>query len=597
MKHVLASVSLAALALAAPIAAPGASPFGASIVRAQSAVTLENLAFKGEVGSVRIPSITVEGSTASKAELEALFDPTTLATLGQRVGKLSARRIAIPLIEVTQLSPEATATTVYRDVVMTDMRDGMVASATIGAMTGNAKPRDGAKVFPGFDVGLGATTLKGMDLGLSMRFLFDKAQPGEALKTALAEQNIGKITYSFGDAGTATIESVTMRDFKLRPLKTPLMDLVAMAERMKGQKNKESERMAIGFVSDIFGAMSFGDMQMRGLQGEMKQPGNKPTVRFAMERMAMAGGADVPGRFQMQGLKFGSGPDAVGIGEVAVDGVSLPGLMAALDRLSAAAEPSPADLDPAAFVPKVDLVRFSGVDIDVPDTKDAKQRIKAKLGLFEVKMANHIGPIPASLAIALDKLQMDIPAATKEKGLQEILALGYKSFDLSGRYDQAWNEATKSLAINELSLRSAGMFAASAKAELINVPKEIFTLDKAVAAVAALGVNAKSLQVRLQNDSLFEKLIAKQARDARRKVEDVRAELAAGATLMVPMFLGDHPAAKAIGTALGKFVADPKTLKVTVTAKGPGLGATDFIAVSNPMDLLKRVDIEAAANE
>jgi hypothetical protein len=77
----------------------------------------------------------------------------------------------------------------------------------------------------------------------------------------------------------------------------------------------------------------------------------------------------------------------------------------------------------------------------------------------------------------------------------------------------------------------------------------------------------------------------------------VRAELAAGATLVVPMMLGDHPAAKTLGTVLGKFVAEPKNLKINAVAKGAGIGATDFLAVSNPMEILKKVDITASANE
>jgi hypothetical protein len=61
--------------------------------------------------------------------------------------------------------------------------------------------------------------------------------------------------------------------------------------------------------------------------------------------------------------------------------------------------------------------------------------------------------------------------------------------------------------------------------------------------------------------------------------------------------LGDHPGAKALGAALGKFVAEPRNLKISLKAQGGGIGATDFLAVRNPMDILKKVDISAAANE
>jgi hypothetical protein len=248
------------------------------------------------------------------------------------------------------------------------------------------------------------------------------------------------------------------------------------------------------------------------------------------------------------------------------------------------------------MIPKIGLIRFGGIDIDAPDGKNAGQRIKARLGLFETKMSNHVGVIPSSVTMALERFQMDIPTNTKESGLQDILALGYRTLDVSARYDQTWNADSKTLKLNEFSIASAGMFAAKATAEIGNVARDVFSTDKAVAAVAALGVSAKAVDVNIVNSGLFQRLIEKQAKDSRRKVEDVRTELAAGAAMMMPMFMGDHPAARLLGQVVGKFVADPKNIKVSMTSKD-GLGATDFMAAGNPMDVLKKVDIKASANE
>ncbi len=596
LKRFLASASVAALVLVAPISSPQFIPGNSGIAWAQSAVVLENLSFKGDLGTVSIPKITVEGSTASKAELEALFDARTVNTLGQRLSKLSARSITIPMIELTQVLPDAISTTTYKDLVMRDIRNGVIAEATTPMMTAVAKASGKNKDFPGFDMTMAGMTMKGLDLPLMLRFLFDKAQPGETLKVAMAEQIVGKTTYKVGDFANFTFNEISARDFKLKALSTPVMDLVAQAEKLGKDKTKESEKFGLMMMTEILGSMSFGNMEMKGMAGEAKVPG-KPPVKFSMDRMGGAGGADVPGRFTMQGFKVLNGKDTVNFGEISVEGVSLSSMMAALQKMAASADPKMTDVDPTAFIPKIDLIRMSGIDIDVPDTKDPKERIRAKLGLFETKMANHVGAIPANIAMVVEKLQMDIPPNTKEKGLQDILAMGYKSLDLSARYDQTWDQATKIMKLNELSVRSVGMFATKLTAEIANVPKEIFTPDKAIAAVAALGVSAKTVNLTVTNESLFEKLIAKQARETRRKPEDVRAEFAAGATMMVPMMLGDHPAGKLLGTVLGKFVAEPKNLKINVVAKGAGIGATDFLAVANPMDILKKVDITASANE
>lgn len=596
MKRSLASVSILALALFAPMTGPVLLPVGTGTAQAQSATVLENLSFKGDFGSVAIPRISIEGSTASKADIEALFDGKALNTLAQRLSQISARSISIPMIEIIQVLPEATSVTIYKDLILRDVRNGVVGEAVAPLVTAVAKPKAQAKAFPGFDMSMAGMTMKGIDLPLMFRFAFDKAQPGEALKVAMAEQTVGKTTYKIADVATVTFSEISLKDFKLKPLTTPLMDIVAQSEKLKNDKSKDGEKFALSMLTDILGAVSFGNMELKGMAGEAAQPG-KPPVKFSLDRISGAGGADVPGRFTMQGFKVLNGKDTVNFGEITIEGVSLGAMMGALQTMAASAVPDMAKIDPATFIPKVDLIRMAGIDIDVPDTKDPKERIRARLGLFETRMGNHVGTIPANVAMTFDRLQMDIPANTKEKGLQDILAMGYKALDISARYDQSWDQAAKVMKVNELSLRSAGMFATKLTAEIANVPKEIFTLDKAIAAVAALGVSAKSVNLSVTNDSLFEKLIAKQARETRRKPEDVRAELAAGATLAVPMMMGDHPAAKVLGTALGKFVAEPKNLKINLTAKGAGLGATDFLAVANPMDLLKKVDITASVNE
>jgi hypothetical protein len=596
LKRFLASASVAALVLVAPLSGPHFLSRNSGIAWAQSAVVLENLSFKGEFGSVSIPKITVEGSTASKAEIEALFDAKTVNTLGQRLSSFSARSVTIPAIELTQLLPNATSITTYKDLVMRDIRNGVIAETFTPLMTGTAKPKVPNKDFPVTDITMAGMTMKGLDLPLLFRFMYDKAQPGETLKMATAEQTIGKTTYKIGDAGSFSINEISLKDFKAKPMSIPFMEFISRAEAMGKEKSKENDRLALTMMTDFFNSMSFGNMELKGMVGEAMQPG-KPPIKFSLDRISGAGGVDVAGRFTMQGLKVLNGKDTVNFGEVSVDGVSMASMIGALQKIAASADPTMADVDPTAFIPKIDLIRMSGIDIDVPDTKDPKERIRAKLGLFETKMANHVGAIPANIAMVFEKLQMDIPPNTKEKGLQDILAMGYKSLDLSARYNQTWDQATKVMKLNELSVRSIGMFATKLTAEIANVPKEIFTPDKAIAAVAALGVSAKTVNLTVTNESLFEKLIAKQARETKRKPEDVRAEIAAGATLVVPMMLGDHPAAKTLGSVLGKFVAEPKNLKINVTAKGAGIGATDFLAVANPMDILKKVDITASAND
>jgi hypothetical protein len=593
-RSVVAALAAALLVSAAPL--PSSLPFGASPAVAQAALTVENLAVKSDKVELRIPKMTLEGSTATKADIEAIFGAKSLQDLRQNLTKLSARSIAIPLMELVQDTPEAKVTTQYRDTVMRDIRGGAIAEWVTGTMLSKGEGKPGKKGFPGLDLDAKDMVLKAADLPLMLRFMIDKAAPGEGLSMMVAEQSLGRTVYKIGDAASFTIDHILMKDFKARPLKKPMIELMADLEAKGGGKSKADETAGLLAAVDMFSAMSVGLMEMRGMKGEVPGANGKPPAKFGIERMSGAGGGDVNGRFAMHGLSVDSPDGKVKFGEFSIDGLDMSNLWKAFAAGAAKPDFNPSDIDPAEAIPKLGLFRIAGIDIDVPDPKQARERIKARLGLFETKMANHIGPIPADMTIAIDKLQMDIPANTSEKGLKDILALGYKAIDVSAKYDQAWDAAKKTLNLKEFSLRSVGMFNAKATAEIGNVTQEVFTLDKAKAAVAALAVAARSVQLNVVNEGLVEKLIAQQAKDQRRKPEDVRAEFAAGAALMMPMFMGDHPGAKVIGAALGKFLADPKNVQVKVTAKGDGVGAMDFLAAGNPLDVLKKVDIAAEAN-
>jgi hypothetical protein len=594
-KTVLAALAAALLSGAAPLLPP--APLGAPPAAAQAALTVENLAFRNEKASLRIPRIVLEGSTATRADIEAIFAARSLVELQQALTKLSARSISIPLIELSQETPEASVTTAYRDTVLKDVRAGAIGEWTTPTVTAKGEPKPGGNTFPGLDVESKDLVMKAVDLPQMIRYIIDRAQPGETMRTLVGEQSIGRTVYKVGAKGSFGFDRILMKDFRARPLRKPLIDLAGELEAKGGQRSKEAERAAALSGVDLLTSMSVRDFDMQGFRGEFPDPTGRGPAKFSIASLSGAGGGDVDGRFAIKGLSVEATDGKVAIGEVAIDGLDMSNLWKAFAAGADKPDFSPSDIDPAQAIPKLNLIRLGGIDIDVPDKSKAGQRIKAKLGLFETRMRNHVGVIPADVAIAVDRLQMDIPETSTEKGLKDILALGYKAIDISMKYDQAWDAAKKTLFLRDFSLRSAGMFNAKATAEIGNVPQEIFTLDKAKATVAALGVAARNVQLTVVNEGLAEKLVAQQAKDQRRKPEDVRAEFAAAAAVLAPMLMGDHPGAKVIGAALGKFAAEPRNVKVTLTAKGDGVGAMDFLAAGNPMDVLKKGDIGATANQ
>ena len=619
MKRFLVSTSLAVLTLLAPVSTSMLLPFGVIQAQAQSVITLEKLNFKGETGSISIPLMIIEGSTASKAEIEAFFDTKSLNTLGQRLAQFSAKSISIPTLEIVQSPLLSASTTLYKGVVMSDIRNGVIGQIDVPTTTSqtalipetkvpagktapkapaNAKAPVAAKpAAPLVTIDMANTVMKGTDLPLIFRFLYDKAAPGEVLKVAFAEQSVGKTTYKIGTDSTVTIGQISMRDFKLKPMKTPLMELITQLQNPP-ENRSDKDALGLGLLTDMLSSISIGLSEVTGVTSDIKIPGEADQFKFAMDSISMAGGADIVGRLSMKGLNMSSKLGSFNIGEFSLEGLSFAPLLAALQAAADNPDAKAAlEADPAKMIPKLDLFKLAGISVDVPDIRDSKQRFQGKINLFEIKMGNHVGPIPANISMILDSLKMPIPVNSKQDIYDQLLKLGYKTIDMSIRYDQSWDEASRVLKLNDLSVGAVGIFAIKAKTELGNVAREVFTLNKAVAAVSALAVTMKSMNVALTNDSLVEAFIAQMAKDQKRKPEDLKAELAAGAAIMVPAMLGDHPAGAVVSAALSKFLANPKALNINVTAKGAGLGAADFIAITDPKQLLNKVDIQATANE
>jgi len=174
--------------------------------------------------------------------------------------------------------------------------------------------------------------------------------------------------------------------------------------------------------------------------------------------------------------------------------------------------------------------------------------------------------------------------------------MGIDKLDLSAKLDLAWEAAKNELAIRTLSLGSAGLVQLDANGTLANVTQDLFSSDLALAQVAALGATARNLQIKLQNFGLVEKLIAKQARDTGRKVEEVRQQFTMVASVGLAAMLGPSDAAKTLASAASRFVAKPGTLTIDATAKSPsGLGLADVLTITQPTEIFDKIDVKADA--
>jgi hypothetical protein len=434
-----------------------------------------------------------------------------------------------------------------------------------------------------------------------LRIYFESAREGEALRPVIGGYTADGIRMEGPDGLMIEFGQMKSGPLRARPLKIPLVEVVKLAQAAQpGAQLPEADQKRLGemladlvnaFESDALGETS--NVRARGKDKDGKT--------FEVSLGALRYGALMKGRlseFALEALQVSAADGKIGLGRFALTGLDMGPLFAAMPDFLGASPAAMAMMDWRKAVPRLEGVTIRDVDIDVPDkdgTAGVNGRVKAKLGLFDVKLGNYVAAIPTALRKELRSLKVAVPDNPKSK---DLIALGYRDLDLSGVVDGRWTEAERSFTLSEAGAAGVGMGAVRLGARLGNVPREIFSGDMAQMQVAALGLTAQSASVRIENGGLFDRLLAAEARKRNTSPEAIRAEIAMASEMLLTGMLGPSPTTEQIVQAVKSFVAKPGSLSISAKAKAPGgIGLVQFMAIQSPAQVLELVDVTASANQ
>jgi hypothetical protein len=248
------------------------------------------------------------------------------------------------------------------------------------------------------------------------------------------------------------------------------------------------------------------------------------------------------------------------------------------------------------LIPTFGTIRLAGLDI-VPNGNGklpGTQKIRLGIKDMEITADKPLNGIPTNVRVALDHMTSELPPDTNEDGSKELLAMGYKALDVSLATAASWNEPGSEIVLREVSVRGTDMGSALLRGVIGNVGKEVFDVDPAVAMVAVIGATARNLELRVENNGLFERLLAQQAKKQGKSAEDLRREYGVAAAAVIPALLGNSPNAKSLGQAIGRFVAKPGRLTISARTKDPaGIGFSDVAVSPDPAAILDKLEITA----
>ena len=560
----------------------------------------DDISIETDTATYTIKHVEATGTTLSDDELEALFDDESKVSLADRMAKLTAATVSIPEIAGEVEAGDGKIAVTYTDVKFANVAKGVAGAVSIGeikfAATGD-KNADLSGVIVNF-------AARNVDTGAILHAHHDaRKDADEPMKLQYESIAADGMTIR-GVPGVAfSIGKISIKDVSGRALKVPLSEMaghVAAAAAEDAEPARKQELAAL--YADFMRSSAFGSFEVRDIAVAVDIDGKPGKVKLARLAANNFSGGKL-GEFVYEGFDLDVPEAKMKLGSFGFRGFDLRPMLALADFIAAKGPDALGEMeDPRPFIPTIDHVGMTALDVDAKATDGQKgnaeggARNKFTMANFSLDSGGFIGGIPTSATLALDHVAVDLSGLADDPAMKDFAALGYSKVDISAKLDLGWNEAANELAVKNLSFQSAGMGAASGSLVLGNVTRDLFAANPALMQAAALGAVLKKVEIGISNEGILEKALAMQAAKDGKPVDEVRKMLILGASVGLPSILGDSPAARTIANAVSKYLADPKTLKLTATSAN-GLGVGDLGLIGNPVDLLGKIDVKASVNE
>lgn len=605
----------AAIGLVLALAAP------APAVMAQGNVTAENIRHARPGLVVEIPRIEATGANVSAADLKALFAGEGMQPVADRLSRLDARSIRIPTLTMTQVAGDQTTTTVYRDILLDDVRAGRIARVTSpgGTIRTETRARARATQDKAQDKGseknkgagqrgkpevlsgtFGATSVTGLDAGFMLRLYTQPAPAGgtnpvSPVYDAFSTENI---VLSDGRTTEFRLARVTGQAVRARLGQVPWLGLIDLAGEMEAlDEDDDKGRLKIALrILSIFDGLEIGETALEGFVMRAVDKSGKPvTVQLASLSMSLPASGE--GAFEMKGFEVGADDARIRMGSFALRGFSLGPTIAALrEAAEKPGDDSLGQIDPAKLMPYPGSWTMRDLDFDVPAKERDKsaERMRVTLRGFEFAGTKPLNGVPTAGRMAIENLRIPIPK--RDPNFRDLAAMGYTALDASATMETDWNARTKELEISNLAVNGVDMGSFNSRILLGNAGEGLFARDSAMNQIALVQLTFKAFDMRLQDKGLFGRLIAHLAAKQNKTPDALRAEYGMAAALAIPAMLGNTDAAKKVGAAVAQFIGKPGVLSISARSRNPaGIGLPDLGGLSNPSAILDAIDLDARA--
>jgi hypothetical protein len=557
-------------------------------------LVVNDISLTGEGGfTLTIPTIEAVDANLSEAEIRAIFAGDFASA---DLAGLDAARISIPEIVFTTEYEDAEGETqrseiTYRGIELTDIDDGVAASSVIaGAEIGGIE---------GAELTLGRMSTGLFDIGGIVGFYGLGEQTGDDTMTPLYQDFVFEgATFTAPDV-TCELGSATIAEFRARPLKGNLADMMALTQQLEAAENAEEppppEAVAgiIEYYADFLTAFASSPFELEGVSCTGEDDHGEP---ISINLGPVTVGGFEPGIYPpLELTEFRLESPKKGWMELENFTWKRSDLTGAIAALTAAGE----DIDEAWFeanwrriIPAFEGFSLRGFDMDFANPETSGERLVASVGALDVTLEDYVSGIPSAFSTTIDHLEFELPATGDTA---DLVAAGIERLDLSSAIAARWDEASETIALEDLVIEAHGLGRVGVSGTIINATADLFSENHDLATQALTRLAVTDLTIELENNGFLPVLVAFAARDEGQDPQALHAVLVGMGTALPISLLGATPDSVAVGTSVAAFLSGTPQLTLNVVAKdAAGVGLAELMAAeSDPSALTEKITVTA----
>jgi len=380
---------------------------------------------------------------------------------------------------------------------------------------------------------------------------------------------IPEFSKSLGDPGTLTLKGIEFADTNLSESEIRAILSASKpgdAEPLIAKLNASSIS-----VSEVTLAASDHSVSLRDLRATDVKQGK-------IARLST-------GPIEARGDVQGSGEGTLKIRSTAIERIDFSAMLPGGTRTRSN---SPVDAD---------RMVFSDIEISFPDTETPKTAPGGNLfrvTLASVILSGHRSGDVATSTASFDKLAIVPPKSSQ--AAQSLAQVGYDQIMFDAKFAGRHDTKARTYVVEDLSVTWAGAGSLAFDAKLGGIDEGMNSggqeaLDKILAEA-----DMSHLGIKIVNLGYFEKALAQEAARQKKTPEQIKAEWQATLAILMPID-ASNPTAKKITTAVSAFIANPKSLTITLDAKGAPIKFSDLATLASPDELLAVVEINVVAGQ